>query len=86
MQCCWHLSCILPTSAKAMAVRTGGQTMFKWAARLLLPSGLHSSESASNNRADRPEHLPPNDHSSYWDRPEYARVLNSSADIIVLML
>ena len=34
----------------------------------------------------KPEHLPPNDHSSYWDRPEYTRVLNSSADIIVLML
>lgn len=34
----------------------------------------------------KPTHLPPNDHSSYWTRPEYSAVLNSSADVIVLML
>jgi lysophospholipase L1-like esterase len=34
----------------------------------------------------KPTHLPPNDHSSYWTRPEYGAVLNSSADVIVLML
>lgn len=34
----------------------------------------------------KPSHLPPHDHSSYWSRPEYRAVLNSSADVIVLML
>eukprot|EP01046_Picozoa_sp_COSAG06_P005936 COSAG06_NODE_271_length_18677_cov_157.113360_7_plen_369_part_00 len=31
-------------------------------------------------------HLPPGDHASYWSTPQYAAALNSSSEIVVLML
>jgi lysophospholipase L1-like esterase len=52
-----------------------------------LGSGYHvTNYGVGGQTMFKQSHLPANDRSSYWTRPEYTAVLNSSADVIVLML